>query len=250
MSVAGQKMQQSAAVMGFLIIGLFSLSGCFFHGASQIGEEESEEVERPEKSEELPISAADVQDENFFGEEGEPVGSCPSEMESWYLTYDHHFIVGTPMETLEFWALGSEEVLISPDGTVTGDPLVPLTGLVSIEMSGSGGSCSGSVEASITPYVRGSCKEGVLEVTIYEMWNIKPALVFCDDDELIMEIPYYGDYEHEGVVFTLMNPGSSSVQYPFSGGEGAKTWTLSFSPPLVPLVLPDELQPPSLDKEP
>jgi len=151
------------------------------------------------------------------------------------------------METIEYWAVGAQEVVIAPDGEVAGDPLVSLEGLIGIEMSGSEGSCSGSALARITSYVKGRCKDGVLEVTIYEMWHVDPVLLFCDGEETINEFPQYGDYERVGVMFTLMESGTSSVQYSFSGGEGSKTWTLSFEPPTVPLVLPDELKPPSLE---
>jgi len=180
--------------------------------------------------------------------DGEQRGSCPSQDEIWFLSFGHDFQVNTPYGPWQAAAWGSKPVYFNADGSIAVDPLDTLDGLVFAELTDGDTFCSGSAFVDIHVSVDASCSGGVVSMTIYEDWRYQDFEMTCDDDSFQFPIPSYGSAEHKNLTFPLMESGSAMQAHPFQGGSGQKTWILSFDPPLVPLVDPDDLTPFSGDE--
>ncbi len=175
--------------------------------------------------------------------DGEQRGSCPTEDEIWFLSFGHDFQINTPYGPWRAVTWGAKPVYFNADGSIAVDPLDTLDGLVFAELTDGDSFCSGSAFVDIHVSVDASCSDGVVSMTLYEDWRYQDFEMTCDDDSFQFPIPSYGSAEHRNLIFHLMDPGSSMQVHPFQGGSGQKTWILSFEPPLVPLVDPDDLAP-------
>ena len=178
---------------------------------------------------------------------GERRGSCPTQDETWYLSFGHQFQVDTPYGPWAASAWGSKPVFFYEDGSIAVDPSEPLQGQVYTELVSGDNFCSGSAFVEIYVSIDAQCSGGVVSMTIYEDWQYQDFEMTCDDDSFRFPIPSYGSAEHKNLTFQLTEAGSSSQVHPFQEGSGQKTWILSYAPPLEPLVDPDDLAPVSTD---
>ncbi len=236
-----------------ILIGII-LAGCNINTALKGVPPEDEDSAPAEDGEEslyippkpdLPDSLAD--EEDYIGETGSPRGACPAAGEDFFLIYDHHFAVGAPEEALTYAAYGAEPITFDRDGNVMGDFLTNILGYVEVSIDSPGGSCYGGADAEIVTMIEGHCSNGTLEMSIVEDWQFEMVNLICDEDVVQFPFPGSGTFQHTNLIFTIMEKGGSFVvKYPFFGGEGAKTWTLTDTVPLAPIVPPDELEPPSL----
>ncbi|MBN1265036.1 MAG: hypothetical protein JXA25_06060 [Anaerolineales bacterium] len=202
-----------------------------------------------EESEEPVLPAGSDGEEAQGSADGERLGHCPTEDQTWYLSFGHNFQVDTPFGPWKAIAWGNKPVYFYADGTIAVDPVETLEGAVYTELISGDNFCSGHAFVDIYASIDASCSNGVVSMTIYEDWQYQEFTMTCDDDTIQFDIPSYGTTEHKNLTFPLMASGSSMQTHPFQGGSGAKTWILSYEPPLVPLVDPDELDPASWTDE-
>jgi hypothetical protein len=216
-----------------------SITGLMGRNPDQSGAAEEQEAEELQGTS-SGLSGQDVQQGALVGERR---GSCPTEDEIWFLNFGHDFQVNTPYGPWRAAAWGNKPVYFYADGSIAVDPLDTLDGLVFAELADGDSFCSGSAFVDIHVSVDASCSDGVVSMTLYEDWRYQDFEMTCDDDSFQFPIPSYGSAEHRNLTFHLMDPGSAMQVHPFQGGSGQKTWILSFEPPLVPLVDPDDLAP-------
>jgi len=180
--------------------------------------------------------------------EGEKLGHCPETDQTWYLSFGHDFQVNTPYGPWRAMAWGSKPVYFYKDGTIAVDPTETLKGAVYTELMEGDHFCSGHAFVDIYSTIDATCSGGVVSMTLYEDWQYQDFTMTCDDDTIQFPIPSYGSAEHKNLTFTLTEAGNSMQVHPFQGGSGQKTWILSYTPPVEPLVDPDDLAPATEDE--
>jgi hypothetical protein len=208
--------------------------------------------------EEPVLPAGSEGGEEQASESGERIGSCPTEDQTWFLSYYHDFQVNTGFGPWQARASGNKVVYFNADGSIAVDPTEPIAGAVFTELTDGDNFCSGhafnelkegdkfcSGHAFVDIYtsIDATCSNGVVSMTIYEDWQYQEFTMTCDDDTIQFPIPSYGSATHKNLKFPLMANGSSMQTHDFQGGSGTKTWILSYEPPVEPIVDPDELNP-------
>jgi len=182
-------------------------------------------------------------------ESGERMGSCPDEDQTWFLSYGHDFQVDTPYGPWRALASGNKIVYFNADGSIAVDPTQTIEGAVFTELVDGDNFCSGHAFVDIYSSIDATCSNGVVSMTIYEDWQYQDFTMTCDDDTIQFPIPSFGSATHKNLKFPLMSNGSSMQIHEFQGGSGTKTWILSYEPPVVPIVDPDELNPDAWNDE-
>jgi hypothetical protein len=95
------------------------------------------------------------------------------------------------------------------------------------EFSSGDDHCTFEAPAEVNAAVTGSCDNGVLTLEVTEDWQMGTYVWQCDGDAPVQfDLPPMGSSSHPNLKFTLIEGGSETVEIPWGGGSGTKSWTL------------------------
>jgi hypothetical protein len=166
------------------------------------------------------------------------VDACPTETTTFELAAGHDFWTDTGLGDWHWEAFGSIPVIVQADGTVAEGSSGIFPGRQFGSFSSGQNSCSFEAPAEVHLSVSGACRNGVLTLEASENWQMGTYQWTCDDDSFQAQVPPLPPAVHPDLAFPLQAEGAYSVDLPWAGGNGSKTYTLSGYLPPVPLVEP------------
>jgi hypothetical protein len=153
--------------------------------------------------------------------------ACPDGAATFGLQADHHFWTPTGMGDWVWEASGYLQVVLDADGQVADNSAQIIPGSQSGEFTTESTHCVFTAPAEVTVNVHGSCVDGVLDLQIWEGWQMGTYDWVCDEDAIQFDLPedMMPPAIHP-VQFRLGSPAAYTFEVPFGGGEGVKTYTL------------------------
>jgi hypothetical protein len=157
----------------------------------------------------------------------EPGGVCPDGPATYGLQASHNFWTPTGMGDWTWQASGFLQVALDAQGRVTNTGPQTITGSQSGAFSDGENSCSFEAPAEVIITIDGGCAQGVINLEIWEDWQMGTYKWACDEDSFQFDLPsqMMPPSIHK-VEYQLGNPASYSFEIPFGGGNGSKTYTL------------------------
>ena len=172
--------------------------------------------------------------------------SCPVSGENLTLGFDHALTVDQEGVNLTHFLKQGYLTLtagdVEEDGTVNLSSLD--TQMLNYEMIGVMDVCGVEVTGTMEASASGTCKDGVVYLTIVETWLPGSGQITCEDGAASFTAPGPGAFVHEGpdgsgeVFYLVEDSAGYTVMREFAMGSGYHTWTLYASlielAPLVP----------------
>lgn len=182
----------------------------------------------------VDMGVNDDSQEEEAGKQKSSNTSCPQDALG-FLMINHDFQVNTGFGPWQWEAAGRQDLYFDETGQVSVDASQSVPGMISGELASEKNRCIFEAAAEVFVSVEGSCKGGVVTLTIWENWVTGEYEWTCDDEAFTFELPPSEPARHPNVIFRLeddLTPVTAS--FPWGGGTGAKTWTLYPPPPKIP----------------
>lgn len=166
------------------------------------------------------------------------VDACPTETTTFELAAAHDFWTETGFGDWHWQANGSVPVIVQPDGSVASGSSGVFPGLQFGTFSSGENACAFEAPAEVQLSLSGVCANGVLKLEASETWTMGTYDWTCDDDSFQAQVPPLPAAVHPDLNFPLQAEGAYTVDVPWLGGNGSKTYTLYHAIEPVPLVEP------------
>jgi hypothetical protein len=163
---------------------------------------------------------------------------CPQETTIFELAANHAFWTDTGMGKWNWEAVGTIPLVVNGDGTVGAGSQGLIQGRQYGVFSSGRNTCQFEAPAEVQISASGVCENSVLKLDVTESWQMGTYNWTCDDDSFQASVPPLGAATHPGLVFPLQGEGAYTVDVPWGGGGGAKSYTLYPALEPVPLVTP------------